>query len=67
VLLADENPHVAATAARALLRLGPPGEATLRETADRDPTSASAAHARAALDEAAVGGARLDLRVEVTQ
>lgn len=64
-LLGDQNPHVAATAARALLRLGPPGEAALRGIADKDPGTRAAAQARAALDEAAVGGARLDVRVEV--
>ncbi|NGO43402.1 HEAT repeat domain-containing protein [Streptomyces ureilyticus] len=63
-LLGDRNPHVAGAAARALLRLGPAGEAALREAADGRPGPA-AAQARAALAEAAVGGARHDVLVEV--
>ncbi|MEU0068636.1 HEAT repeat domain-containing protein [Streptomyces sp. NPDC006332] len=65
-LLDDTDPHVAATAARALLRLGPQGEAALRSAADGSrPDGRAAAHARAALAEAAVGGTRLDVRAEV--
>ncbi|WP_157857259.1 HEAT repeat domain-containing protein [Streptomyces yerevanensis] len=65
VLLGDRNPHVAGTAARALLRLGPEGQAALREAADGRPDASAAAQARAALAEAAVGGARHDVLVEV--
>jgi HEAT repeat protein len=63
-LLSDLDPRVAGTAARSLLRLGPAGEAALRATADRTDGPA-AAQARAALDESAVAGSILDVRVEV--
>ncbi|WP_128380569.1 HEAT repeat domain-containing protein [Streptomyces cavernae] len=63
-LLGDPDPHVAATAARALLRLGLAGEDTLRAAADDPAGGPAAAHARAALAEASVGS-RLDVRVEV--
>ncbi|UUU24642.1 HEAT repeat domain-containing protein [Streptomyces sp. DSM 40750] len=65
-LLGDPDPHVAATAARALLRLGPAGRAALRTAADERPGGPAAAQARAALAESEVGGARHDVRVEVT-
>lgn len=65
-LLADADPHVAGTAARALLRLGPAGEVALREAADGRPGTPAAAQARAALGEAAVAGVRHDLLLEVT-
>ncbi|MCH5670786.1 HEAT repeat domain-containing protein [Streptomyces gilvus] len=63
-LLDDPNTHVAATAARALLRLGPVGQGALRTAADHAGGRA-AAQARAALAELAVGGARHGVRVEV--
>lgn len=63
-LLGDLDRHVAATAARALLRLGPAGQAALRAAADRHDGPAGA-QARAVLAEAAVGGVRHDVRVEV--
>ncbi|MET9389346.1 HEAT repeat domain-containing protein [Streptomyces sp. NPDC006624] len=64
-LLGDEDPHVAAGAARALLRLGPAGGAALHKAADDRPDARAAAQARAALAEAAVGGVRHDLLVGV--
>ncbi|MBC9724722.1 HEAT repeat domain-containing protein [Streptomyces sp. TRM68367] len=64
-LLGDADPHVAGTAARALLRLGPVGEAALREAADGRSDAPAAAQARAVLGEAAVGGVRHDVLVEV--
>ncbi|MEV0976482.1 HEAT repeat domain-containing protein [Streptomyces sp. NPDC049915] len=64
-LVGDPDPHVAATAARALLKLGPAGQAVLRAAAGDRPGGPAAAQARAALDEWEVGGARHDLRVEV--
>ncbi|AVV43297.1 hypothetical protein C6376_19550 [Streptomyces sp. P3] len=65
-LLGDADTHVAGTAARALLRLGPAGEEALREAADDRSGGPAAARARAALAEWAVGGARHDVLVEVT-
>ncbi|MER7901291.1 HEAT repeat domain-containing protein [Streptomyces sp. NPDC096046] len=65
-MLGDADPHVAGTAARALLRLGPAGQAALRETADERLGARATAQARAALAEAAVGGLRHDVLVEVT-
>ncbi|GGY37235.1 HEAT repeat domain-containing protein [Streptomyces djakartensis] len=64
-LLGDDRPHLAATAARALLRLGPAGETALREAADDRSDGGAAAQARAALAEAAVGGTRYDVLAEV--
>lgn len=64
-LLGDADPHVAGTAARALLRLGRAGEAALREAADDRLDARAAAQARAALAEAGVGGLRHDLVVGV--
>ncbi|MFE9776193.1 HEAT repeat domain-containing protein [Streptomyces sp. NPDC005931] len=64
-LLGDTDPHVAAAATRALLRLGPAGGAALREAADGRLGARAAAQARAALAEAAVGGVRHDLLVGV--
>lgn len=64
-VLADADPHLAGTAARALLRLGPAGEAALREAAGARRDTRAAAQARAALAEAAVGGVRHDVPVEV--
>lgn len=64
-LLGDPDLHVAATAARALLRLGPAGRAALRAAADDPSGGLAAAQARAALAESAVGGARHDVRAEV--
>jgi hypothetical protein len=64
-VLGDADPHVAGTAARALLRLGPAGEAALREAAAGRSHARAAAQARAALAEAAVGGTRHDVLVEV--
>ncbi len=57
-VLGDADPHVAGTAARALLRLGPAGEAALREAAVGRSEPRAAAQARAALAEAAVGSTR---------
>ncbi|GGR71024.1 hypothetical protein GCM10010269_07230 [Streptomyces humidus] len=65
-LLGDVDAHVAGAAARALLRLGPQGEAALRQAADGRPGTRAAAQARAALAERAVGGTRHDVLVEVT-
>ncbi|MFF5186192.1 HEAT repeat domain-containing protein [Streptomyces sp. NPDC000345] len=65
-LLGDADAHLAGTAARALLRLGPTGEAALREAADGRPGTPATAQARAALAERAVGGSRHDVLVEVT-
>ncbi|MGW0614653.1 HEAT repeat domain-containing protein [Streptomyces sp. NPDC002788] len=62
-VLGDTDPHVAGTAARALLRLGPAGEAALREAADGRSDTRAVAQARAALAEAAVGGTRHDVLV----
>ncbi|MFC4467998.1 HEAT repeat domain-containing protein [Streptomyces xiangluensis] len=64
-LLDDPNPHVAGTAARALLRLGPAGESALREAADGRPEAPATAQARAALAESAVGSSRQDILGEV--
>lgn len=64
-LLGDPDPHVAATAARALLQLGPEGRAALRTAADGRSGGPAAAQARAVLAESAVGAARHDVRAEV--
>jgi HEAT repeat protein len=64
-LLGDPDPHVAATAARALLRLGPAGQGALRTAAADGTGGPAAAQARAALAEVAVGGARHGVRMEV--
>lgn len=65
-LLGDPDPHVAGTVARALLRLGPTGEAALRGAVRDRPDTRAAAQARAVLAEAAVGGTRHDVLVEVS-
>jgi HEAT repeat protein len=64
-LLGDSDRHVAATAARALLQLGPEGRAELRAAADDGTNGPAAAQARAVLAESAVGAARHDVRAEV--
>jgi HEAT repeat protein len=64
-LLGDPDPHVAATAARALLQLGPEGQAALRAVAEDHPRRQAVAQARAVLAESAVGAARHDVRAEV--
>ncbi|MFJ9902557.1 HEAT repeat domain-containing protein [Streptomyces sp. NPDC101152] len=64
-LLGDPDPHVAGTAARALLRLGPAGRAALHAVADDPSGGPAAAQARAVLSESAVGGERHDVRTEV--
>jgi HEAT repeat protein len=64
-LLGDPDLHVAATAGRALLRLGPAGRAALRAATDDPSSGPAAAQARAVLAEAAVGGTRHDVRAEV--
>ncbi|MFK4100128.1 HEAT repeat domain-containing protein [Streptomyces sp. NPDC019531] len=64
-LLGDANRHVASTAARALLRLGPTGQTALQTAAAGARGEQAAAQARAALAEAAVAGSQHDVRVEV--
>ncbi|MER5510629.1 HEAT repeat domain-containing protein [Streptomyces sp. NPDC002766] len=64
-LLDDPDPHVAGTAARALLRLGPTGRAALQAAADDPSGGPASAQARAVLAESAVGGAHNDVRAEV--
>ncbi|MEU0244225.1 HEAT repeat domain-containing protein [Streptomyces sp. NPDC006235] len=64
-LLGDPDPHVAATAARALLQLGPEGQAALHAVAEDRSRRQAAAQARAVLAESAVGAARHDVRAEV--
>ncbi|WP_405808687.1 HEAT repeat domain-containing protein [Streptomyces sp. NBC_00210] len=56
-LLGDQDDHVAATAARSLLRLGEVGGAELRAAADGRSGPRAAAQARAALAESSVVGA----------
>ncbi|TQK44075.1 HEAT repeat protein [Streptomyces sp. SLBN-118] len=56
-LLGDPDDHVAATAARSLLRLGEAGSADLRAAAEGRPGDRAAAQARGALAESAAVGA----------